>query len=174
MFTSIHSGSDSFSFINDQSRKIKTASHDHDPYKGPNDTLRTRTRTTHTSSFYFLQGRRTVQPTIIMNLPREFCTIWTATPLVTPICQLPCHIPTTYSCLFVSYLRYRYPFKKSSCVRSRPSSPFFVLFGLEVLDRTRCWYPGRVEMFLYLADQCLTDIYIRIVYWMSSNPNIYF
>lgn len=103
----------------------KTASHDHDPYKGPNDTLRTRTRTTHTSSFYFLQGRRTVQPTIIMNLPREFCTIWTATPLVTPICQLPCRIPTTYSCLLVSYLRYRYPFKKSSRVRSRPSSPFF-------------------------------------------------
>ena len=54
-----------------------------------------------------------------------------------------------------------------------PPSFFFLLFGLEVLDRTRCWYPGRVELFLYLADQCLDDkIYIRIVYWISSDLDI--
>src|SRR5258706_5303192 len=95
------------------------------------------------------------------NIPatlRGFCTIRIATPLVTTTCQLPSRKSTTYSCLFVSFLRYRYPFRHSNRVRSRPSSPFVVLFGLEISDRTRCWYPGRVELSSYLADQCLDDI----------------
>ena len=57
-------------------------------------------------------------------------------------------------------LRYRYRFRHSNRVRSRPFSPFFVLFGLAISDRTRCWYPGRVELSSYLVDQCLDDIYI--------------
>ena len=61
----------------------------------------------------------------ILNTPRELCTIWTANAPCHAYMQLPSRISTTYSCLSVSYLRYRYPFKNSNRVRSRPSSPLF-------------------------------------------------
>ena len=43
-------------------KKIKMASHDMIRTKAPDDTLRTRTRTTYTSIFYFLRGWRIFQP----------------------------------------------------------------------------------------------------------------